>query len=188
MSRHTRALRSIAKSSRAPSNFNPPRLTNFPARAAISMRASCGKRVPALLTRVPSTETSPARIIACAFARESARPRSTSSVSRRFAVDFALIFNQRAARQLRATNHEVLGDFFQPGCGIAVRCELRDGFAGQIVRDFVRALEAMNGGIGGFLLGYVFAGSLAQSFGRFFDVENVVGDLKGPANGVAEPP
>ena len=45
--------------------------------------ASSATDVPALSTRFPSTSTRPARIIACAFSRVGARPRATSSRSRR---------------------------------------------------------------------------------------------------------
>src|ERR1700676_2243946 len=50
----------------------------------------------------------------------------------------------------------------------------------------MRFFQAKDGRIGGFLLGDVFAGSFAEGRGGFFHVENVVGDLKGPADGFAE--
>jgi hypothetical protein len=40
-------------------------------------------------------------------------------------------------------------------------------------------VEAVDGGEGDFLLGGVFAGGLAEFFGRLFDVEHVVDDLEG---------
>ena len=50
----------------------------------------------------------------------------------------------------------------------------------------MRAGEAVDGGVGGFLLGDVFSCGLAEGGGGFLDVENVVGDLKSPADGFAE--
>ena len=55
MSRQTRPLESIEKSSSAPSSLIPPRLDVFAERLAISMRASSETRVPALSARAPST-------------------------------------------------------------------------------------------------------------------------------------
>src|SRR6267154_2718683 len=46
----------------------------------------------------------------------------------------------------------------------------------------------MDRGISSFLLGNVLARSLAESCGGFFDIEDVVGDLEGPADGFAEAP
>src|SRR5712675_3744009 len=127
----------MAKSWSAPSNFTPPRLTYFPARLVTSMRDSWGNREPALSARAPSTETSPARIIACALARESAKPRSTTRASRRLGVDFVRICNER---RLSATKHQVLCDGAQATGGVAVGREFRDGFGGEVVSDLVGAL------------------------------------------------
>jgi len=51
----------------------------------------------------------------------------------------------------------------------------------------MRALQTVDRGIGCFLLREVFSRGLAESGGRFFDVQNVVGDLECPSDGVAEP-
>src|SRR5712672_1076824 len=175
----------MVKSWRAPSNFTPPRLTYFPARLVTSIRASCGNREPALSARTPSTETSPARIMACALGRESARPRSTTKASRRLGVDFVRICNEH---RLSATKYEVLCDGAQATGGVAVGREFHDGLGGEVVGDFVGALQSVDRGISGFLLGDVLARSLAEGCGGFFHVEDVVGDLEGPADGFAEAP
>src|SRR6266478_5978976 len=87
---------------------------------------------------------------------------------------------------LGSANYQVLGDFAQAACSFAVGSKLRDGLAGEIIRDFVGTLQSVNRGIGGFLLGDIFSRSLAQRGRRFFHVQNVVGDLKGPADSFAE--
>src|SRR6267378_6768058 len=123
---------SMAKSWSAPSNFTPPRLTYFPARLVTSMRDLWGNREPALSARVPSTETSPARIMACALGRDSAKPRSTTRASRRMGVDLAHIFAWAGSG---ATKHEVLGDGAQATGGVAVGREFSDGVGGEVVSD-----------------------------------------------------
>src|SRR5258707_4083238 len=180
----TRPLGSMAKSSSAPSNLRPARLTNFPARLLTSMRAAGEKRAPALSARVPSTKTSPARIMPCALAMESARPRSTTSASSRFGVDFAVM--AREGWLLGSANYQVLGDFAQAACSFAVGSKLRDGLAGEIVCDFVGALQSVNCGVRSLLLCDIFSRGLAERDRRFFYVQNVVRDLKGPADGFAE--
>src|ERR1700687_4843214 len=179
----TRASGSIAKSSSAPSNLNPPRLTNLAARLLISICTCGGKNVPALSARAASTKTSPARIMAWALARDSARPRSTSRASSRMEVDFAVIARDE---RLGSANNQILGDFAQADRGFTVGSKLRDGLAGQIIRNFVGTLQSVDRGIGGFLLGDVFSRGLAERGGGFFHVQNVVGDLKSPADGFAE--
>src|SRR5258707_4523604 len=180
----TRPLGSMAKSSSAPSNLRPARLTNFPARLLTSMRAAGEKRAPALSARTRSTKTSPAKIMPCALARESAKPRSTSSASSRFGVDFAVM--AREGWLLGSANYQVLGDFAQAACSFAVGSKVRSGLAGEIVCDFVGALQSVNCGVRSLLLCDVFSRGLAERGGRFFYVQNVVGDLKGPADGFAE--
>ena len=49
-----------------------------------------------------------------------------------------------------------------------------------------RFLEAENRGIGGLRRARVFAGGLAELFGRLRDIENVVDDLKGETERLAE--
>jgi len=67
--------------------LTPPRDTQGWSRPLTASAASAAIAVPALSTRRSPEKTSPARISACALARLSARPRSTSSWStRRFAV------------------------------------------------------------------------------------------------------
>ena len=57
------------------------------------MAASSGTAVPGLSTIVPSTSTSPARMIPCAFDRVGTNPRATNNLSRR---SFFLAINQTA--------------------------------------------------------------------------------------------
>jgi|SRR5580692_10516481 hypothetical protein len=85
-----------------------------------------------------------------------------------------------------ATLDEVFGNFAEARGAVGVGCEFGDGFCGEVARNLVRAFEAVNSGVRGFLLGGVFAGSFPQGGGSFFDVENVVGDLKEEAEGFAE--
>ena len=80
----------MPKSSSAPSSFRPPRLAYFVEVPLISIRASTTTCIPALSLGEPFTRTSPARIMACAFSRDSASPRSTTSRSSRFFSDFGL--------------------------------------------------------------------------------------------------
>ena len=85
-----------------------------------------------------------------------------------------------------AAEDQELGDVAERVGFGAVGSEFGDGAVGEIFRDFVGALEAVDCGVGGFVLGDVFAGGLAESGGGFFDVEDVVGDLEGPADFFAE--
>ena len=66
-SRQIRPVGSMRKSRSAPSSLKPPRLAYFCSRLLTSTNASSAMAAPDLLTRAPFTETSPARIIACAL-------------------------------------------------------------------------------------------------------------------------
>src|SRR5580693_4094133 len=79
---------------------------------------------------------------------------------------------------LRAALYQVFGDFAEAGGAVGIGSEFGDGLGGEFVGDLVGAFEAMDGGVGGFLLGGVFAGGFAEGGGGFFDVEDVVGDLE----------
>src|SRR2546422_952985 len=81
-SRQTRPATFIWKASSAWASFSPPRLTNGE-RPWSSTPASLATRAPALLTRLPSTRTSPARMRRAACSRLSTSPRSTSRRSMR---------------------------------------------------------------------------------------------------------
>src|SRR5213594_553325 len=81
-SRQTRPAAFIWKASSAWASFSPPRLTNGE-RPWSSTHASLATRAPALLTRLPSTRTSPARMRRAACSRLSTSPRSTSRRSMR---------------------------------------------------------------------------------------------------------
>jgi len=64
--------------------------------------------------------------------------------------------------------------------------EIVDGLGCEVFGDLVGTLQAKDAGVGGFLLGDVFAGGFAEGGRGFFHVEDVVGDLKSPADGFAE--
>src|SRR5260370_35043548 len=81
---------------------------------------------------------------------------------------------------------QIFGDFAEARGAVGVGREFGDGFCGEIAGHLVRALETMNGGIRGLLLRSVFSGSFSEGGGRFFDIENVVGDLKKQAEGFAK--
>ena len=69
---------------------------------------------------------------------------------------------------------------------LAKNGEFIDGAGRKVVRDFVRTLQAVDCGISGFLLRDIFARGFAERGGRFFDIEDVVGHLKRPADVFAE--
>ena len=85
-----------------------------------------------------------------------------------------------------ATKDQEFGDGAEAFGAVAVGLQFRDGFVGQFVGDFVRAGQAKDRGIGGLLLGNILAGGFAERGRGFLNVEDVVGDLKGPADGLAE--
>src|SRR5260221_14503474 len=182
-SRQTGPWGSMLKSASAPSSLIPPRLAYFSVRLFTSIRACSGNRVPALSTRRPSTRTSPARIIASAFCGESASARSTRRASRRFLLGLAVML-----RTSSAADYQELGHLTQAAGAFAVRSKFGDGVVRELMRNFVGALQAVNRGVGGFLLRDIFAGRFAQRRGRFLDVQNVVGNLKCPANRFTKPP
>src|SRR5712671_6695383 len=117
--------------------------------------------------------------MACAFLFESARPRSTNRTSSRFLPSFAFM----AGKYSRSANYQIFRNLAQASGFPLVRQEFRNRFAGEFIGDFVRARESMNRGVGGLLLRHVLSRGFAKRRGRFLDVQNVVGDLKGPADG-----
>jgi hypothetical protein len=88
--------------------------------------------------------------------------------------------------RLGAAGYQELGELLQVVGAGAVEFQFFQGFGFEVGGDVAGDFEAMEGGVGGFVLGLVFAGGFAQGGGRFFDVENVVNDLKGPADIFAE--
>src|SRR5260221_8831878 len=182
-SRQTEPWGSMLKSASAPSSLIPPRLAYFSVRLFTSIRACSGNRVPALSTRRPSTRTSPARIIASAWCGESASARSTRRASRGFVLGLAVML-----RSSSAADYQEFGHLSQAAGAFAVRRKFSDRLVRQLMRNFVGPLQAVNRGVGGFLLRDIFAGRFAQCRGRFLDVQNVVGNLKCPANRFTKPP
>src|SRR6516165_2499556 len=118
------------------------------------MRALSGIAAPAFSARLPSTLTSPARIIACAFWRDSAIPRSTTRTSSRLRVDLTVMTRSL----LGSPEHEEFRDGSQSLGPCAVRLELDNGFRRQIVRNLVRAPQPKNGWVSRLLLGDIFSG------------------------------
>ena len=82
-SRQRRPFTSRPNASSAPASFTPPRETYGWSGARTSTARPRSTRVPALSTRAPRRSTSPASTSAWARARDGARPRVTSSWSRR---------------------------------------------------------------------------------------------------------
>ena len=83
MSRARRPETATPRRASAPSSLTPPRPTNGWSGARTSIAASGDRSVPGFCPALPSTRTTPARTRACARSRLLARPRSTSSRSRR---------------------------------------------------------------------------------------------------------
>jgi len=81
---------------------------------------------------------------------------------------------------------EKFGDGAQAVSALAKHFQLVDGLGGELVGNLMGSFKAENRGVGRFLLGKVFSCGLAESHRRFFHVENVVGYLKGPADGFAK--
>src|SRR5690242_18558707 len=77
-----------------------------------------------------------------------------------------------------ATLNEIFSNFEQARSALAKRLQFASGFCGKLIGDLMRTFEAVNRGIGGLLLSDVFPGSFSKGRGRFFDVENVIRDLK----------
>src|ERR1051325_3247213 len=122
------------KSARAPSSFSPPRLAYFCRRLETSMRDASEICAPAFSCFAPSTLTSPARIIAWAFWRDSASPRSSIKTSRRFFCDFTFM------RKLRAAIDKEFRDFAETSGFRTVWVQFRDRFLGEFFGDLVRTL------------------------------------------------
>src|SRR5229473_6622417 len=81
-----------------------------------------------------------------------------------------------------AAKDEILRDLAEARGASGIRSEFGDRSCSELPGDFVGALKAIHRWVGRFLLRDVFAGGLAESSGGFLDVEDVVGDLKSPAN------
>src|SRR5262244_3774237 len=81
---------------------------------------------------------------------------------------------------------EKVGDLAEAQGAIGVRLEGSYSLSGKITGNLMRALEAKNRRIGGFLLGDVLACGFAESGGGLFHVEDVIRDLEGPAYRFAE--
>src|SRR5215469_6992528 len=139
---------------------------------------------PAFSARLPSTVTSPARIIACAFWRDSAKPRSTTSTSSRLRVDLPPMTRDL----LGSPQYQEFRDRSQPRGFFSVGLQLGDGLRSQIVRNLVRTLQSENRRIGCLLLRCVFSGGLSQHGRGLLDVQNIVGHLERPSDRFAKAP
>ena len=81
---------------------------------------------------------------------------------------------------------EEVGDLAEARGAVGVGLEGGDGLSGEVVGDLMGAFQAEDRRVGGLLLSDVLACGFAEGSGGFFDIENVVRYLKGPANGFAE--
>ena len=94
---------------------------------------------------------------------------------------------ERHSRRLsRAAHYEVVGELAKMRGAVAVTVEFTVGARGEFLREGTGFFDAEKRGIGGFLLRLIFSCGFAEGRGRFFDVEKIVDDLKGPADGFAE--
>src|SRR5215203_5698419 len=122
-----------------------------------------GINVPALAAPWPSTSTCPARISARAFSRDSTRPFSTRSVSRR-CLRFPV---NDPARDVGEARVEEAG---------AIECLV--GVTATLAGKLARPIEAEERGIGRLTGGAVLAGGLAERGRRTLFIQDVVDNLK----------
>ena len=111
---------------------------------------------------------------AWAFSREAARPRSWSRTSSRRLTGLGLAFDNQVSQLAQAPS------------AIAKRGErgVSSGpFGGRHAPGF---FQTVDGRKCGFLLGDVLARGLAEALGGFLDIEDVVDDLKGESDVLAE--
>src|SRR6266403_2942694 len=85
-----------------------------------------------------------------------------------------------------AAKNEEFRNFTKPRSTFPKGRELRSGFRGEIVGNGVRAFEAVHGRIGRLFLGDVLARGFSKRGRRLLDVQDVVGNLKCPADGLSE--
>ena len=77
------------------------------------------------------------------------------------------------------TRDDLLGQVGQQlGVGQAAALQSLQGLIQQFTGVLLRGLQAKQGDVGGFVVGRVFAGGLAQSGGVRGDVQHIVDDLK----------
>lgn len=81
---------------------------------------------------------------------------------------------------------EVVGDLGETVVVLAEDFKGCEGFFGEAAGFGFGFFEAEDGGVGGFVDGFVFAGGFAELFGGLGDVEDVVDDLEGEAEVIAE--
>src|SRR6266478_6267779 len=182
MSRQIRPLGSIAKSASAPFNLTPPRLTNCCARFVSSICASAAMGVPALSVRLPSTWTSPARTMARASFKDPAIPRSTRRISSRLRIALGFMAFETSG----AAKNEEFRNFTKPRSTLSKGREFSNGLRREIVGNGVRAFEAVHGRIGRLFLRDVLASGFSERGRRLLDVQDVVGNLKCPADGLSK--
>src|SRR6185437_14336205 len=108
---------------------------------------------------------------ACAFSRDSARPRSTMSRSSRFFTGVS-----------RIAMNDKIRDFAQAGGTRSEGLQHLVGARAFLVRHAMRSFQSVDGREGNLLLSRVLAGRFAESFGRLFDVEDVIDNLEGKAD------
>src|SRR2546430_10865888 len=122
--------------------------------------------------------------MALAFSMDPANPRSTSNASSAFlaAFDFMLL-----RKSLATAGNQKFSDLPQPRASLLIGRNLANSVRRQFAGDFIGALQSVNCGISGLLLGDIFAGGFAEGHGGFLHVQNIVGHLKQPPNRFSEP-
>ncbi len=79
-----------------------------------------------------------------------------------------------------------MGDFLEALSFLSEDTENIEGLFGEAGGFLFRFFKAEDGGVGRFIDGFVFAGGLAELFGGLGDIKDIVDDLEGEAEVVAE--
>src|SRR5262245_59263088 len=114
---------------------------------------------------------------ACANCLDSARPRSTKSISRRFFSVWGAEATVLGARQ-----DEEFRELAQSPSSLQIRSQLADGARGQVTGHLAGLLDAVQRRIGCFPSCLVFARGFSERGRGLFDIEYVVHNLEGPAD------
>ena len=88
--------------------------------------------------------------------------------------------------ELRSPRYKKLGQLAETRRAFTVAIKFAESFRGQIRRNIARLQNSEERGISRFLLRLIFPRGLAQYGGRFLNVQDVVYDLKRPADIFAE--
>src|SRR6266478_6611965 len=168
MSRQIHPLGSIAKSASAPFNLTPPRLTNYCARFvgpfAVDLDFAGEDHGKSFLQRPGNP----------ALDEENIQP-----LANRFGFHGAF-------ETSGAAKNEEFRNFTKPRSTLSKGREFSNGLRREIVGNGVRAFEAVHGRIGRLFLRDVLASGFSERGRRLLDVQDVVGNLKCPADGLSK--